>query len=220
MVNSTFLKGLWKENPTFVMLIGMCPTLAVTTAAQNGVSMGLATTAVLVFSNLIISLLRRVIPKAVRIPAFIVVIASLVTIVDMVMAAYFPDIHKVLGLFIPLIIVNCIIMGRAEAFASKNPPKEAFLDGLGMGVGFTWALTLLGSVRELLGAGSIFGVHILGSAYQPVILALLPPGAFITMGLIVAVFKAVELSRKKRVAGGFSSASRSVSDSSQLSVSK
>lgn len=196
------------------MLIGMCPTLAVTTAAINGVAMGLATTAVLVFANVIISSLRRVIPKAVRIPSYIVVIASLVTITDMVMAAFFPDIHKVLGLFIPLIIVNCLIMGRAEAFASKNEPKSAFWDGLGMGIGFTWALTLIGAVRELFGAGTVFGQSVFGSSYQPVILALLPPGAFITMGLIVAIFKAVELSYKRRL----HHASRPVSDPGKLSV--
>ncbi len=217
---NNFLNGLWKENPIFVIMIGMCPTLAVTTAAINGIAMGLATTAVLVCSNLLISSLRNYIPKAVRIPAYIVVIAALVTVVDMVMAAYFPEIHRVLGLFIALIIVNCIIMGRAEAFAAKNPPLPSLLDGLGMGLGFTWALTLIGSVRELLGAGSIFGIQVLGSAYQPVILALLPPGAFITMGLILATFKAVEINQKKRVAGGVTGVARPVSDTSQHSISQ
>lgn len=219
-MNENLTRGLWRENPTFVMLIGMCPTLAVTTGAINGLAMGLATTAVLIFSNLIISLLRRVIPKAVRIPSFIVIIASLVTVVDMVMAAYLPDIHRVLGLFIPLIIVNCIIMGRAEAFAFKNPPVESVFDGLGMGIGFTWALTLLGSVRELLGSGSIFGVAVMGQHFQPVILALLPPGAFITLGLIIATFKAVELNQQKKLAGGLYGAERSVSDTDKLSLSK
>lgn len=217
---NNFLKGLWKENPIFVIMIGMCPTLAVTTAAVNGIAMGLATTAVLVCSNLLVSLLRNFIPKAVRIPSYIVMIAALVTVVDMVMEAFFPEIHRVLGLFIALIIVNCIIMGRAEAFAAKNPPLAALLDGLGMGLGFTWALTLIGSVRELLGAGSLFGIKVLGSAYQPVILALLPPGAFITMGLILATFKAVESSRKKQVAGGVTGVAGPISHTGQHSISQ
>ena len=174
----TFTNGLIKENPTFVQLLGMCPTLAVTTSAINGVGMGLATTAVLTCSNIAISMIRKFIPDKIRIPAFIVVIASFVTIVGMLMEGYVPALFKALGLFIPLIVVNCIILARAEAFAFKNSVLDSALDGIGMGIGFTVALMILGSVRELLGAGSIFGFSVLGAAYKPAIIMILPPGAF------------------------------------------
>ena len=181
-----FLKGFWDANPVLKLLLGMCPALAVTTSAINGLGMGLATTFVLLCSNALISILRGVIPSRVRIPSFIVVIASFVTIVDLLMAGYFFELHKSLGIFIPLIVVNCIILGRAETFASRNPLFDSILDGLGMGIGFTLTLFILGSIRELFGAGSILGVDLLGGSYQPVILMILPPGAFITLGFLVA----------------------------------
>ena len=157
-----FLNGLWDENPTFRILIGLCPTLAVTTSAINGFSMGLATTFVILCSSVLISILRSVIPSKVRIPAYIILIATFVTIVDLSMNAYLPDLHKSLGLFLPLIVVNCLVLGRAEAFASKNPVVASAADGLGMGLGFTWALTVLGAIRELFAAGSVFGFQLLG----------------------------------------------------------
>ena len=181
-----FSKGILKENPVFRLCLGLCPTLAVTTAAINGVAMGLATTAVLVSSNLIISFLRKAIPPRVRIPVFIVVIASFVTIIDMVMEGFFYNLHKVLGLFIPLIVVNCIILGRAEAFASRRPILDSLFDGLGMGIGFTVSLIVLGSIREILGNGTIFGVRLVGEGFQPFLLMILPPGAFIVLGLLLA----------------------------------
>ncbi len=182
-----FTKGFVKENPLFRLVLGLCPTLAVTTAAMNGVAMGLATTFVLVGSNLVISSMRKVIPKKVRIPVFIVVIASFVTIIDLTMAGFFHPIHKVLGLFVPLIVVNCIILGRAEAFASRNSVLKSFVDGLGMGLGFTISLVALGAIRELLGVGTIFGFQILPSSYEVAIIMLLPPGAFIALGLMLGV---------------------------------
>lgn len=187
-----FTKGLWKENPTFRLLLGMCPTLAVTTSAVNGFGMGAATLAVLVCSNFAVSLLRKVIPKRVRIPAFIVVIASFVTVVDLMMNAFAHDLHKSLGLFIPLIVVNCIILGRAEAFASKYGLFYSIADGLGMGVGFTLSLTLLGGLRELLGNGSLLGVAFLGKGYLPMLLMILPPGAFIMLGFLMAAMNRLE----------------------------
>jgi electron transport complex protein RnfE len=186
-----FTKGFWKENPIFRLVLGICPTLAVTTTAVNGLAMGLATTAVLVMSNCLISLLRKVIPQKVRIPIFIVIIASFVTVIDMIMAGFFYELHKILGLFIPLIVVNCIILGRAEAFASRNPLFNSFLDGLGMGLGFTISLILLGSIREILGQASIFGITILGTNYQPFLIMLLPPGAFITLGLLLGLMNRI-----------------------------
>ncbi len=183
-----FFKGFWDENPTFRLVLGMCPTLAVTTSAENGIGMGLATTFVLVFSNLVISLIKNFIPKKVRIPAFIVVIASFVTIIDLIMAGYFYKLHKALGLFIPLIVVNCIILGRAEAFASKNNAFASILDGLGIGLGFTLSLTVLGAIREILGNGTLFNLHILPASYNPIIVFILPPGAFITLGFLMAAF--------------------------------
>ena len=182
----TFTKGLIKENPILVLLLGCCPTLATTTSAINGMSMGLATTFVLIMSNLVISLLKNFIPDKVRIPCFIVVIASFVTIVQLVMQAYVPDIYETLGLFIPLIVVNCIVLGRAEAFASKNPVWPSILDGAGMGLGFTLALTILGCIRELLGSGSMFGFRILPETAN-ILLFILPPGAFICLGFLIAI---------------------------------
>ena len=181
-----FSKGILRENPVFRLLLGLCPTLAVTTAAINGVAMGLATTAVLVSSNLIISSLRKAIPPRVRMPVFIVIIASFVTIIDMVMEGFFYNLHKVLGLFLPLIVVNCIILGRAEAFASRRPILDSLFDGLGMGIGFTVSLIVLGSIREILGNGTIFGVRLVGEGFQPFLLMVLPPGAFIVLGLLLA----------------------------------
>ncbi len=181
-----FWKGIASENPVFRLVLGMCPTLAVTTEAVNGIGMGLATTFVLVCSNAVVSLIRSAIPSKVRIPAYIVVIATFVTVVDLVMNAYAHDLHKALGVFIPLIVVNCIILGRAEAFASRHGVLASVADGLGMGVGFTLSLTLLGSVRELLGNGTWFGMPVLGSGYPPLIVMILPPGAFIALGVLLA----------------------------------
>ena len=182
--------GIVKENPTFVLMLGMCPTLATTTSAINGLSMGLATMFVLICSNLVISLIKKITPDMVRIPVFIVVIASFVTILQMVMQAYVPDIYATLGLFIPLIVVNCVILGRAEAFAAKNGPIESLMDGIGIGLGFTLGLTLLGICRELLGAGSIFGVTLFPETYN-MLMFVLPPGAFITLGYLVALVNKV-----------------------------
>ena len=182
----TFTRGFIKENPILVLLLGCCPTLATTTSAINGMSMGLATTFVLIMSNLVISLLKGFIPDKVRIPSFIVVIASFVTIVQLVMQAYVPDIYETLGLFIPLIVVNCIVLGRAEAFASKNSVWPSILDGTGMGLGFTFALTILGCIRELLGNGTIFSLRILPETAN-MLLFILPPGAFICLGLLIAI---------------------------------
>jgi electron transport complex protein RnfE len=182
---TNFTKGFIKENPVFAMLLGMCPTLAVTSSAINGLGMGLATTFVLVMSNLVISLIKSLIPDKVRIPTFIVVIASFVTIVDFVMAGFAPTLHAALGVFIPLIVVNCIVLGRAEAFASKNNIASSIFDGLGMGLGFAFALTLLGSLRELFGNYSIFGLKLI--AGDGILLFILPPGAFITLGFLIAL---------------------------------
>ena len=183
----TFTKGLIKENPILVLLLGCCPTLATTTSAINGMSMGLATTFVLIMSNLVISLLKNFIPDKVRIPCFIVVIASFVTVVQLVMKAYVPDIYETLGLFIPLIVVNCIVLGRAEAFASKNPVLPSILDGAGMGLGFTFALTVLGAIREILGSGSIFDWRFLPEDANTILIFVLAPGAFIALGYLIAL---------------------------------
>lgn len=181
----TFTKGFIKENPTLVLLLGMCPTLGVSSSANNGLGMGLATTFVLVMSNLSITLVKDFIPDKVRIPSYIVIIASFVTIVQLVMAGYFPELNAQLGIFIPLIVVNCIVLGRAEAFASKNKPIPSILDGLGMGLGFTFSLILLGSIRELFGNLSIFGHKIVHA--DGALVFILAPGAFITLGFIIAV---------------------------------
>lgn len=187
-----FTNGLIKENPTFVLVLGTCPTLAVTTSGINGLGMGAATTFVLLFSNMFIAMLKNFIPDKVRIAAFIVVIATFVTIVDMVMKAYVPDLYKTLGIFIPLIVVNCIILGRAEAFAQKNKVVPAILDGLGMGLGFTIAITLLSLVRELLGNGSLFEIKLLSENAQTILIFILPPGAFITYGYMIAIMNRVK----------------------------
>lgn len=187
--------GLIKENPTWVLVLGMCPTLATTTSAINGMSMGLATTFVLLMSNIVISLLKRVIPDKVRIPAFIVVIATFVTVVQLVMQAYVPALYETLGLFIPLIVVNCIVLGRAEAFASKNNVWHSLLDGVFMGLGFTWALTLVGMVREILGSGSIFNYKFIGDA-DGMLLFILPPGGFLCLGLLMALINHIRNGKK------------------------
>lgn len=180
------LNGMIKENPTFVLLLGMCPTLGTTSSAINGMSMGLATMFVLILSNFLIALIKNLVPDMVRIPCYVVVIASLVTILQMLMQAYVPDIYATLGLYIPLIVVNCIILGRAESFATKNTPLASMCDGIGIGLGFTIALTLLGAVREFLGAGSIFGITLQGENYG-MLMFILAPGAFIVLGFLIAI---------------------------------
>ncbi|PLV59002.1 electron transport complex subunit RsxE [Thermotoga sp. KOL6] len=188
-------KGFIKENPTYVQVLGMCPTLAVTTSAINGLGMGLATTAVLTMSNVVISMIRKAVPEKIRIPIFIVVIASFVTLIDLLMHGFTYELWKTLGLFIPLIVVNCIIMGRAESFASKHGVFDSLLDGLGMGLGFTGSLVLLGSVREIFGSGTIFGYEVWK---VKIFLEILPPGAYITLGLLLAFFTFIGTKRKKR----------------------
>ena len=188
----TIINGLIKENPTFVLMLGMCPTLGTTTSALNGMSMGLATTFVLICSNVVISLLKNLIPDKIRIPAFIVVIATFVTIIQMAMEAYMPSLYDSLGLFIPLIVVNCIVLGRAEAFAAKNNPFASFCDGLGIGLGFTFGLTLLGIVRELLGTGALFSLRIFPEEYG-VLVFVLAPGAFITLGYLIAIINKIKV---------------------------
>lgn len=196
-MKKTFLSGILKENPTFVLMLGMCPTLAVTTSALNGLGMGASTMIVLIFSNMFISLLRKFIPDKVRIAAYVVIIASFVTIVEMLLKAYALSISNSLGIYIPLIVVNCIILGRAEAFASKNNVLLSAIDGVGMGLGFTCALTIIGSIREILGAGSLFGISLFGSSFQPVSIMILPPGAFLTLGLILMTINIIK-ERKER----------------------
>ena len=191
------LNGILHENPTFRLVLGMCPTLAITYQAANGVAMGLATTFVLVFSNLVISLLRRWIPDQIRIPAFVIVIATFVTVVEMVMHAFLPDLYDTLGVFISLIVVNCIIFARAESFAFKNRPFASVLDGLGMGLGFTLAITLLSCLRELLGAGAVFGAHVLPEGFQPMAIAVQPAGGFILLGLLLAAVTALSNRSRK-----------------------
>ena len=198
--------GLVKENPTFVMMLGMCPTLAVTTSAINGIGMGLSTTVVLIFSNLLISLLRKIIPDSVRMPAFIVVVATLVTVVQFLMEGFVPGLYASLGVYIPLIVVNCIILGRAEAYASKNKPIASLFDGIGMGLGFTLSITCIGAVRELIGAGSIFGKQILPLAdaaarkmgYEPVTIFILAPGAFFVLAFLSALQNKFKIGAAKR----------------------
>ena len=197
-MKKTLLNGILFENPTFVLFLGMCPTLAVTTSAVNGVGMGISTMVVLIFSNIFISLLRKFIPDKVRIAAYVVIIASFVTIVEMILKAYATSIYNALGIYIPLIVVNCIILGRAEAFASKNDVLSSAIDGLGMGLGFTASLTLIGSVREILGNGSLFGISLFGSSFQPVSILVLPPGAFLTLGILLAL---INVFREKKEAG-------------------
>lgn len=187
------LNGIIKENPTFILVLGMCPTLAVTTSVSNAVGMGVSTMVVLIMSNLIISALRSVIPDKVRIPGYIVVIASLVTVVELLLKAFIPALYESLGLYIPLIVVNCIILGRAEAYASKATPLLAAADGLGMGLGFTAALSLIGLFRELIGAGTILGYQVMPSAYQPVSIFVFAPGAFIVLGTLIAVLNGLHI---------------------------
>ena len=190
--------GLVKENPTFVLMLGMCPTLAVTTSAINGIGMGLSTTAVLIMSNMMISMLRKIIPDSVRMPAFIVIVASFVTIVDFLMEGFVPSLYDSLGLYIPLIVVNCIILGRAESYASKNPVIPSIFDGIGMGLGFTVGLTSIGIVRELIGSGKIFNMQILPDSYEPFTIFILAPGAFFVLACLVALQNKVKnnLARK------------------------
>lgn len=183
---AVFSRGFFRENPVFALLLGMCPTLGVTTSAINGLAMGLATTAVLLASNTVVSLAKNLIPEAVRIPSYIVIIASFVTIIDLSMEALVPELHLALGIFIPLIVVNCIILGRAESFASRNRVVLSMLDGLGMGLGFSMALTMLGATREILGNGSLFGLTLPGISEIPMLLFLMPPGAFLALGLLTA----------------------------------
>jgi electron transport complex protein RnfE len=190
-----FFKGFYKENPVFRLALGLCPTLAVSNSVQNAVGMGLAATFVLVCSNVIVALIRSGVPKKIRIPIYVVVIATFVTMVDLAMAGFAPALHKALGIFVPLIVVNCIILGRAEAFAGKNSAYYSFLDGFGMGIGFTLALLMLGIVRELLGDGKLWGIPILGSSFEPVLLFILPPGAFLTLGLFLGFFNWLEAKR-------------------------
>ena len=190
--------GIIKENPTFVLMLGMCPTLAVTTSAINGLGMGLTTTVVLAMSNLLISLLRKVIPSSVRMPAFIVVVASFVTIVQFVLEGFIPSLYESLGLYIPLIVVNCIILGRAESYASKHPVLPSVFDGIGMGLGFTVGLTAIGMVRELLGAGQLFGFHVMPKSYEPVTIAILAPGAFFVLAILTAIQNKVRIELAKK----------------------
>ena len=185
--------GVVKENPSLVLMLGMCPTLAVTTSAINGIGMGLSTLAVLIFSNLIISLMRKIIPDQVRLPAYIVIVASLVTVVDLLLQAYAPGLYASLGIYIPLIVVNCIILGRAEANANKVGPGLALFDGLGMGLGFTIALTLIGMIRELLGSGKLFGFAVLPDSVSPIAIFVKAPGAFLVIALIIAVMNALHI---------------------------
>ncbi|MFH1136059.1 MAG: electron transport complex subunit E [Pseudomonadota bacterium] len=191
-----FTKGLWKELPPFRLVLGLCPTLAVTTAAKNGIGMGLATTFVLVCSNILVSALRKTIPGKVRIAAFIVIIASFVVMVELLMQAYFYSLYQVLGIFIPLIVVNCIILGRAEAFASKRGVLESIADGAGIGLGYTMALGFLGAVREIIGGGTVFGIPLFWESFQPMAFLLKPPGAFVCLGLVLGLMNI--LSQRKK----------------------
>lgn len=190
--------GIIKENPTFVMMLGMCPTLAVTTSATNGIGMGLSTTVVLILSNMLISMLRKIIPDSVRMPAFIVVVASFVTIVQFLLEGYIPSLYSALGIYIPLIVVNCIILGRAESYASKNPVLLSICDGIGMGLGFTFGLTCIGIVREVIGAGTIFGIQIMPASYEPITIFILAPGAFLVLAFLVAARNKIMRSLEKK----------------------
>jgi electron transport complex protein RnfE len=196
-----FIKGFWKENPILVMLLGMCPTLAVTTSAINGLTMGLAVVFVLTGSSLIVSIVRNIVPKQVRIPTFIVIIATFVTMVDLFLKAFLPDLSKALGPFIPLIVVNCIILGRAEAFASKNSVWVSLIDAIGVSFGFTVTLIILGGIREILGMRTFFGMTVLGNGFEPWIVMLLPPGAFITLGLMLGAKNLIDRRVKEKRKG-------------------
>ena len=190
--------GVVKENPTLILMLGMCPTLAVSTRAMNGIGMGLSTLAVLVLSNLVISLLRNVIPDEVRLPSYIVIVASLVTVTELLIEAYLPSLYEALGIYIPLIVVNCIILGRAEAYANKHTPGLAVMDGIGMGIGFTLALTLAGLIREVLGAGTAFGVQVLPKGMDAIGIFIQPPGAFLVIAFIIAVMNAIGIKTRQR----------------------
>ena len=195
-----FTKGFWQELPPFRLVLGLCPTLAVTTAAENGVAMGLATTFVLVFSNLVVSSLRQVIPSKVRIASYIVIIASFVVLAELLMQAYFYPFYEILGIFVPLIVVNCIILGRAEAFASKNPIIYSVADGLGIGLGFTISLTILGGIREIIGNGTFFGASVMWSTFEPLRFMVKAPGAFVALGFLLGFMNLI--SRKRPAPGG------------------
>ena len=199
-----FMNGVLTENPTFRLVLGTCPTIAVTTSAMNGLGMGLAATFVLIGSNVVISALRKVIPDKVRIPCFVLVICTFVTIVQMLLHAFVPSLYASLGLFIPLIVVNCIILARAEAFASKNGVVASAVDGLGMGLGFTLAMLLMGSIRELVGSGTIFGAAVFGASFEPMLLFVLAPGGFIAYGLLLGIINAVsaKIAARKEKEGG------------------
>ncbi len=197
-IRAVFMNGILRENPIFRLLLGMCPTLAISTAVSQGIGMGLASTFVLVSSNLVISLLRNVIPEKVRIPSFVVVIATFVTIVDLLMKAFLPELSKSLGVYIPLIVVNCIIFARAEAFASKNTPLRAIVDGFGMGAGFTLAITLLSAVREVIGSGTFLGMQVMPDTYQPMAIIIRPPGGFLTLGILLVLVNAAVKAFEKR----------------------
>ena len=198
VLGERLINGLLKENPTFVLMLGMCPTLAVTTSAMNGLGMGLTTAVVLALSNLIISLLRKIIPVKVRIPAFIVIIASFVTVVQLLLQAYLPDLNKALGVYIPLIVVNCIILGRAESYAYSNPPLPSLFDGIGRGLGFSFALTCIGAVRELLGTGKIFDIQIMPDSFTPIGIFVLAPGAFFVLAALTAVQNYIKIRGEKK----------------------
>lgn len=197
-LSKVFMNGILNENPIFRLLLGMCPTLGISTAASNGIGMGLATTFVLVFSNMVISALRNIIPEKVRIPSFVVVIATFVTIIDLIIKAFIPALSSSLGIYIPLIVVNCIIFARAEAFAFKNPVMPSIVDGIGMGLGFTLGLTLLASVREILGTGKFFGMQLMPASYQPMAVIISPTGGFIMLGTLILIVNAIVNSIQKR----------------------
>lgn len=197
-MKNNFLKGIWNNNPVLILLLGFCPVLAVSTTVIDALGMGISTTFVLLGSNIVISLIRGFVPKKMRIPVFIVVIATFVTIVDLVLYGFFFELHKSLGLFIPLIVVNCIVLGRAEAFASKNSLLDSIVDALGMGVGFILAIVVLAAIREILGNGTIMGLTLFPQSYQPVIVAILPPGAFITLGFMLAGMNRINIGREQR----------------------
>ena len=197
-IKSRLVNGLFKENPTFVLMLGMCPTLAVTTSAMNGLGMGLTTMVVLALSNMIISLLRNIIPDKVRIPAFSVIIASFVTMMELLLEGFLPSLYDALGIYIPLIVVNCIILGRAEAYASKNPVLPSLFDGIGMGLGFSFALTCIGAVRELIGSGKIFGFSVMPASYVPCAIFVMAPGAFFVLAALTALQNKVKIAGEKK----------------------
>lgn len=197
-IKSRLVNGLFRENPTFVLMLGMCPTLAVTTSAMNGLGMGLTTMVVLALSNMIISLLRNIIPDKVRIPAFIVIIASFVTMMELLLEGFLPSLYDALGIYIPLIVVNCIILGRAEAYASKNPVLPSLFDGIGMGLGFSFALTCIGAVRELIGSGKVFGFAVMPSSYVPCAIFVMAPGAFFVLAALTALQNKIKIAGERK----------------------